>query len=182
MTGSGTGPMRGSRARRWSSRLLQSPIQKKFATHGSRIRQLLSTTVRACLQALSARTFGLAKRKDTDRTDLRVDIHIGKLGVAAFQFWRETSPNYRTKRCAYLPTLPNSPDTVRRSRARKFATVPFPCGLHRPTSEIMQGRFRVLLHKAGKSESWGSGNSRQSLYSDCTADLEIVAFSAMLAI
>ena len=66
-------------------------------------------------------------------------------------------------------------DTVR------FPTSEFPCGLHRPTSEILQERFRVLLHEAGKSEGWSSGNFRQSLYSDCTADLEIVAFSAILA-
>jgi hypothetical protein len=48
-------------------------------------------------------------------------------------------------------------------------------------SEILQERFRVFLHEAGKSEGWSSGNSGQSLYSDRTADLEIVAFSAMLA-
>jgi hypothetical protein len=63
-----------------------------------------------------------------------------------------------------------------------FATSPFPCGLHRPTSEILQERFRVLLHHAGKSDGWSSGNFWQTLYSDCTADLEIVAFSALLAI
>jgi hypothetical protein len=34
-------------------------------------------------------------------------------------------------------------------------------------SEILQRRFRVLLHKAGKSYGWSSGNSRQSLDSDC---------------
>ena len=40
----------------------------------------------------------------------------------------------------------------------------------------------MLMHGAGKSEGWSSGNSWQTLYSDCTADLEIVAFSALQAI
>jgi hypothetical protein len=39
----------------------------------------------------------------------------------------------------------------------------------------------VLLHQAGKSEGWSSANFRQSLCSDCTADLEVMTFSAMLA-
>jgi hypothetical protein len=98
-----------------------------------------------------------------------------------FQVWRGTSPNYTPKRGVDLPALPNSPDSDCKSRVGWFATSPFPCGLHRPTSEILQKRFRVLSHQAGKSEGWSSGNSWQSLYSGCTADLEIVAFSAMLA-
>jgi hypothetical protein len=35
------------------------------------------------------------------------------------------------------------------------------------------------MHGAVKSEGWSSGNSGQTLYSDCTADLEIVALLAL---
>jgi len=79
----------------------------------------------------------------------------------AFSFWRGTSPNYTPKRSVYLPALQNSPYFVCKSRVGWFATSPFPRGLHRPTSEILQRRFRVLLHQAGKSEGWSSGNFRQ---------------------
>ncbi len=65
---------------------------------------------------------------------------------------------------------------LKSSRGRHFI-----CGLRRLMYEILQERFRMLLHQKGKSEGWSSGNFNQSLYSVCTADLEIVAFSAVLA-
>jgi len=40
---------------------------------------------------------------------------------------------------------------------------------------MLQEDFRVLLVCSERSEGWSSGNSGQTLYGRCTADLEIVA-------